>query len=1116
MAVRVADTIASPRATQNAAPRDGRRGKSAPVRAARSIDAPPQRLVVTFLTAAGLLLLFGCYCLATRSLQSQPNVSEGATPAAAPPMRRQDLTDQMARKYLAGHDWTASAIYQGQSHDGSMFYYCNELDQLSDKVVRLRPFALISKRKTAAPGDPPYIVVSDSAELTFASKVSFPGGNPGAIVQAGLGGSVVIEGPHKMTVWGRDFSYQRGDRRIFSDQPLEFRLDRHHGTAKGVQLELVMDDKARPDEAFAIAGVSSVKLLQNVDMTLAADSTQQIGPTIRSPRSTGPEATKIHSDGSFTYVLASHVATFERNIGILRQTAPGKYDRLTADDLVEVDFQAKSGKTTPPGSHPAGTPKSPSGAPGKQTAVASTPSDGRAAGDFEPDLAFKSIHAQGKAVSLISDQNELQADMREFRYDQTTRVADLVGGKEPVRVKRRLDRLRSPRIHILQGEEAGDVTQIWCAGPGTLVHYDEKTKQLELSAEWVKQMRKYPDPKSAFDIVELDEAVIEQPKDSSGIMANLIFLWVTRQGSERRSARPNMPASTTAPDNSPQIKYMLARQNVAMVSPQFEAETKRLEIRFEPAPSEPQDIDHNRARQRSNLVPTQLRIPGKSSESVLVASAQPEPAASRGPEGGKRNGAAPQGPPPKAAAPPEPYRMKADIIKARVIPGTTQQKPQVAEVIATGEVHLEQLHGQGAQAERLIIEGHDLTVQNHSETDQDMIVMGQPAHVHDRGSHIEGSRIHFNRLQNTADVQGAGKLHLPMKQSSVRQTAAKATPDQQRSLPDTAAPTPLDVDWAKQMRFDGRTASFLGTVHCNLDDGQSRDEIRCRQLNVTFTRQVSFAEEHQSREQPEIQTVECVGGVDFKSDATLKGQLDEVRRGSFAHLILHRLSGESEASGPGLLRVWRHSTDSRSGIPHVANVHANSPPKKRKSTSWNYTQVSFAERNFSRLLSSTQSSPSGSGALAQRSAPGESPFGSHTAWTSRFFGNVEVLYGPVDEPMETITRDELADGCGWLACETMEVTQHPQTDSEATHVTLLATGNAQIEGKDFRGEGDRISYDGSKGQYILRGDSNQDAVIVRQKKVGGDSAPVRANTLTFNPDQDSIKVDKATKVDGIQ
>jgi hypothetical protein len=214
-----------------------------------------------------------------------------------------------------------------------------------------------------------------------------------------------------------------------------------------------------------------------------------------------------------------------------------------------------------------------------------------------------------------------------------------------------------------------------------------------------------------------------------------------------------------------------------------------------------------------------------------------------------------------------------------------------------------------------------------------------------------------------------------------------------------------------------------------------------------------------------------------------------------------------------MLRVWRHTTNGRSGMPHVANVHSNSPPKKRKSTSWNYTQVTFAGRNVSHLLPSE--SASAATTVARRPAD-DSAFGGHTAWTSGFYDNVEVLYGPVDEPMETISRDELTDGCGWMACEQMEVTQHPQTDSEPSHITLLAIGNAQIEGKEFRGEGDRISYDGAKGQYILRGDSNQDAVICRQKKIGGDWAPVRANTLTFNPDQDSIKVDKATNVDGIQ
>ncbi len=55
-------------------------------------------------------------------------------------------------------------------------------------------------------------------------------------------------------------------------------------------------------------------------------------------------------------------------------------------------------------------------------------------------------------------------------------------------------------------------------------HVDEKTQEVDLAAEWKKEMRKYFDPKSGFDVVDLEEAMIEQPKEASGIAADHITL----------------------------------------------------------------------------------------------------------------------------------------------------------------------------------------------------------------------------------------------------------------------------------------------------------------------------------------------------------------------------------------------------------------------------------------------------------------------------------------------------------------------------------------------------------------------------------------------------------------
>ena len=110
-------------------------------------------------------------------------------------------------------------------------------------------------------------------------------------------------------------------------------------------------------------------------------------------------------------------------------------------------------------------------------------------------------------------------------------------------------------------------------------------------------------------------------------------------------------------------------------------------------------------------------------------------------------------------------------------------------------------------------------------------------------------------------------------------------------------------------------------------------------------------------------------------------------------------------------------------------------------------------------------------------------------------------------------RDYLIDQSGWLGCETLRVDQHPQSADKDQFLTLLATGNSQIEGKDFRGEGETISYDGSKTLYVLRGDGSRPARLWRQTKVGGDFSRSVSNQIQFNTQEGTVKQDQTKTLD---
>jgi hypothetical protein len=1112
-----------------------------------------ERTAITLGTGLTLFLMFVGYREAARGLGPPPaRVARQRTPnlpgsEASFYQASDDPGKLKARRYLPG-TWVPDSSHSISTEGGDTTCYFQEWKKESAHVVIFTPFAMISRRKGGKPDDPPYTVISDKAYVTFKDEFGALGKNPGPIVSAGLEGAVEITGANNLRIRGRNFYFQREEMRIYSDDFVDIHADKHHAIAKGIQLELVADQKGRSDEALAVTGVSSVKLLQNVEMTLVSTGDSQAGglPGLGKNESKGPRIIHAHCDGSFVFYVEARIATFDRNVRISRETAPGKFDELIADESVTIAFEPqKPGQAKQPN----GSKKPSDDKSASKSAVAVAADKDNAAGKnttggLESNLTFKSIRAQGRVVQLTSDVNGMKSQMREFSYDQPAREAKLTwvpreadrdrivvdkNGQQRrlpnspncVVVEQHGNRLLAQKVQ-LNHDPQGEVTHVMCLGEGEMRHIDDKTKQVDLAAYWHKEMRKYPDPRSpAFDLIHLEDAFIEQPKDGAGITANIIRLWVTRQNRNPQAARANEPPAGRQTENGPHLDHMLAWQKVAMVNPQMECDTDKLEVWFENGPAPARRSPTQQPRQRANLVPTGDYV---SRGAVPVASISPARVAV--------TPAAAQASSPKATQPAnkknandlfgapggsgDPYNLTAGWVQVKVIQGPEGQQPQVADVVAHDNVQLTQSHGDAA--EPLVVNGNILQVHNRGEADQEMVVLGQPAHVRDRGAHIEGGRIVFNRLRNTADVEGPGRLQLPIQQSN------PTGPDQETVVRTSASEPaqPLDVQWRQKMHFDGKTAHFFVNVHTTMTDAQSQSEIRCLNMDVTLTKPFSFTQEQPKSEadRPAIDTVFCQGDVEFESQATQNDQLAEIRRGRFLDLVFHKLTGKCTASGPGTLRVWRHNESGQpSGISQFSNVRSNAPPKTRKTTNWEFDQVQFSgtmEGDFSDLMAGRSRPRPKDAPKVQAAAGSNSLLATNGAWTSIFRDHVVVIYGPVEQKLEVVTRDELSEEAGCLLCEYLQVTQVAQMGNEPQHIEMVARTNASIEGKTFRGEADTITYDGSKTQYVLVGDASGPARLWRQLKVGGVPGENSANRIHFNPVTHKVVEDGAQKLDAIR
>ena len=188
--------------------------------------------------------------------------------------------------------------------------------------------------------------------------------------------------------------------------------------------------------------------------------------------------------------------------------------------------------------------------------------------------------AEGKKVLLISQKNHLKAKMSELLYDGTTRVVQLIHS-ENVEVKHRMSQMHSPEITLINNEK-NQVQSVICNGAGHMEHFDEKTGLLQFAAKWEEHLRKFPDQKSNLDIIELKKNVlVREPPRKMGLAANYVRLWVNRQDStSNKSDKQNR--------NAFRPQRLLALENVAMVSPEMQAETERLAIWFEESDNVPQ------------------------------------------------------------------------------------------------------------------------------------------------------------------------------------------------------------------------------------------------------------------------------------------------------------------------------------------------------------------------------------------------------------------------------------------------------------------------------------------------------------------------------------------------
>ncbi|HID23745.1 MAG TPA: hypothetical protein EYP14_15290, partial [Planctomycetaceae bacterium] len=305
-----------------------------------------RRALLTLATMAGLSAVYGLYARSVGVL-ARPQLdhirarrlTHDVPSQPGPPQENVEV----ARRHLPA--WAAQAKYQLRDSEG-LYYYTNQWNRMeagNEEAVRFTPFALVwfrhreeepeqpakpsaagASRRATSSSPEAFILVADAALIQFDSKFDMGATRFGNVVGGQLEGRVTIRGPNDLLIQGRNLIFRRNANRIWSDNAVEFQYGPHRGTAdRGLQIELTPEDRPSGDP-LAFAGVERILLRRHVTLNLRTREGEREVPVT------------IDCDGGFGYEVASHVAQFEENVRVRRQTGAAEFDSLECELLTLV------------------------------------------------------------------------------------------------------------------------------------------------------------------------------------------------------------------------------------------------------------------------------------------------------------------------------------------------------------------------------------------------------------------------------------------------------------------------------------------------------------------------------------------------------------------------------------------------------------------------------------------------------------------------------------------------------------------------------------------------------------------------------------------------------------
>ncbi|MCE9547866.1 MAG: hypothetical protein K8T25_20535, partial [Planctomycetia bacterium] len=782
----------------------------------------PRRLLRMMITMAGVWAIYWVYSLVAVPLIEPAAVATPQAPAGGPSPTVVDGPKRQIerlRPYFQPGDWELKdpIVMENPTFTLLMQGY----RALPDKQIEIKPCTMIffPDGPGEVQGRPARAVILQApggAVLDFDGECDLSRAKVGRLLGGRLVGEIKIHGNLSRGAAAGDPSgelhafthdLQLNQERIWTPHEVQFQLGPNHGSGRDLQILLVQANAGSRSAKHAMPrGIEAIELLRDVHLTAMLGNSgplsggplgakkqggnQFAGGANQPPGQPAPPAAPTPVDivcqGAFRFDMIDNVATFEKQVRVVRTNPIGPADDM-ACDLLAIHFTKSAADVT--NAILAGGPPNPA-APLPPGAAAAPPAEGKAPPRAGGSLTATLLEARGNPVIVRAPSMQGEARGEHLQY-KIQSGSLLLEGDRPIQLNYGPQQVTTRMMRYTPGPD-GQPAEVLCEGAGQYNGVMPSDPTQHCAARWTKQLSLRPnDGKQLLSVLGDAKLVYGNLGSLAG---DEIWFWLSpAPPAPGVAAAPPVAMPQGAKNAGPQLgrtttrfqpHSMLARGHVHIDATQLIGRTGQLEVWFQQ-----EDGPANRAAQ-----PAAPGFPGQ-------AAANSNNANSNGNNGGNGNNAAAPGEP----APVSRYAVTGKLTRVQFV--MHEGKPTLRDVAISGKVAMHEELPPGSPDKPFHLAGDEVQLLAADAPDSTLAVTGNPAHVDARGLGLTGTNIQLDKASNRLWVDGQGEMIVmvaaPRKNPDAAAIAQPAQPP---------AEQPLTIGFTHGLKFDGRLARFGGPV----------------------------------------------------------------------------------------------------------------------------------------------------------------------------------------------------------------------------------------------------------------------------------------------------------------